>query len=97
MGIFIDEVSVYCEANGCDNKATFQLTDGNLESYNSSHADPVEELKNEIADKISNWTTYGKLEGYKLDVLCPSCITELDILKSDIQELESKLSSYEGI
>ncbi len=97
MGIFIDEVSVYCEANNCDNKATFQLTDGDLESYRCNYDDSVEVLKNEIADTISNWTICGKLEGYKQDVLCPSCITELDLLKSDIQELESKLSSYEGI
>jgi hypothetical protein len=96
MGIFIDEVSVYCEANGCDNKATFQLTDGDLENYRCNYDDSIEVLKNEISDKIPNWTTSGKAFGYENNILCQSCTENIDELKADIQELQSKLSSYGG-
>ena len=97
MGIFIDAVSVYCEAKCCDNKISVHITDGNLENYNSNHSDPVEELKNEIADAIYPWATSGKLEGYDDNILCPSCTENIDELKADIEKLQYKLSNYEGI
>ena len=97
MGIFIDQVTVYCEAKCCDNKKQVLITEGNLENYNSNYSDTVEELKNEIADTIFPWTTSGKLEGFEDNVLCPSCIENINELNADISKLKSKLSNYEGI
>tara|TARA_Y100000296_G_scaffold62816_1_gene73036 strand:- start:251 stop:544 length:294 start_codon:yes stop_codon:yes gene_type:complete len=97
MGIFIDTVTVYCEAKCCDNKVDVLITEGNLKNYTSNYADPVEELRNEIADTIFPWTTSGRLEGFEDDVLCPSCIENINELNADISKLKSKLSNYEGI
>ena len=97
MGIYIDAVTVYCDAKCCDNKVDVLITEGNLENYNSNYSDTVEELKNEIADAIFPWTTSGKLEGYDDNVLCPDCVENIGRLKADINKLQLKLSNYEGI
>ena len=97
MGIYIDKVSVYCDSECCDNKLEFEPQDGNLEHYNSNYKDAIEEFKNDIADSNYPWTVSGKMEGYKDDVLCPSCTGNIDVLKADINKLQSKLLNYEGV
>ena len=97
MGIYIDAVTVYCDAKCCDNKIDVRLAEGKLENFVSSYSDTAEELKNEIADVVFPWILDGKKEGYEDNTLCHQCQGNIDDLKADIKKLESKLSNYEGI
>ena len=97
MGIFIDKVTVFCDAKCCDNKLEVQMVDGRLEDYCSGNISAVEGIKNDLADLIYPWVLNGKLEGYSIDVLCQDCVGNVDQLKADVNKLKLKLSNYEGV
>ena len=96
MGIWIDKVTVFCEAECCDNKKDVLLSDGNLNNYYSNYSDPIDDLKSDIADAIFPWEIDGKKVGFNHDVLCNKCVSEIVGIRSDINKLENKLSNFEG-
>ena len=59
MGVYIDQVSVYCDTDGCDSKAEQELTEGVS----------LDEVANSLS---SSWDIEMQSNGSNL-VRCPAC------------------------